>query len=104
MSNPNMTQEQVAAMAAMQEELNKLKAENAKLKATNFTASNKLTLKVSEKGAVSIYSLRRFPVTLYADEWKRVLDIKGDILNFIETGLRSGVLKSKATDEDKAAA
>jgi len=43
----------------------------------------KLTLKVSPKGAVQLDGLRRFPVTLYRDEWEQVLDMQADIRAFI---------------------
>jgi len=51
-------------------ELAKLQAANAALKAS---ASAKLTLKVSAKGAVALYGMGRFPVTLYAEQWERVV-------------------------------
>jgi hypothetical protein len=44
-----------------------------------------LTLKVSEKGAVSLYGLGRFPVTLFGGQWLKVLDMADDIRKFIET-------------------
>ena len=44
----------------------------------------KITLKVSEKGAVSLYGMGRFPVTLYGEQWKRLLGEKDTILAFIE--------------------
>jgi len=62
-------------------ELEKLKAENAALKKTS---SKGLTMKVSQKGALSIYGMGRFPVTLYKEQWTRLLDMKDDILAFIE--------------------
>ena len=43
-----------------------------------------LALKVSEKGAVSLYGLGRFPLTLYSAQWQRVLDMADDIRAFIE--------------------
>jgi hypothetical protein len=43
-----------------------------------------LTLKVSEKGALSIYGMGRFPVSLYREQWERLLAAKDDILAFIE--------------------
>lgn len=60
------TVEQLAAALAA------LQAENAALKAKG-AAGNKLTMKVSEKGALSIYGLGRFPVTLYRNQWERLL-------------------------------
>lgn len=46
-------------------------------------AAGRLTMKVSGKGAVSVYGLGRFPVTLYADQWNRLLDMKDDLAKFI---------------------
>jgi hypothetical protein len=61
-------------------ELERLRAENERLKRT---ASRGITLKVSEKGGVSVYGLGRFPVTLYKEQWLRLLDMAGDIRAFI---------------------
>ena len=58
-----------------------LKAENAKLKEAR---NAKLSLKCSEKGAVSLYGVGRFPVTLYQSQWLRVLDMADQIKAFIE--------------------
>lgn len=49
-----------------------------------LTKPKALRLKVSVKGAVQLDGLRRFPVTLYAEEWRRVLGMQADILKFIE--------------------
>ncbi len=49
-----------------------LLAANAQLKAAK--GNGKITLKVSEKGAVSVYGLGRFPITLYKGQWERLLD------------------------------
>ena len=65
----------------LQAELERLKAENTALKAR---ASKPLTLKVSAKGAVSVYGLGRFPVTLYKEQWERLLDMADDIRAFID--------------------
>ncbi len=62
-------------------ELARLKAENEQLKTQRTRA---VTLKVSEKGGVSVYGLGRFPVTLYKEQWARVLDMAGDIRAFIK--------------------
>ena len=62
-------------------ELEKLRAENEALKKTT---SRDLTMKVSEKGALSVYGLGRFPVTLYKEQWIRLLDLSGDIRAFIQ--------------------
>jgi hypothetical protein len=56
--------------AEMKAELERLRAENAKLKNKDSAG---LSLKVSEKGAVSLYGMGRFPVTLYKEQWLRIL-------------------------------
>lgn len=61
-------------------ELEKLKAENAALK--KGTAKG-LSMKVSEKGGLSVYGLGRFPVTLYKEQWNRLLGMSEEIKNFI---------------------
>jgi hypothetical protein len=61
-------------------ELERLKAENEKLK--NQRARG-VTLKVSEKGGVSVYGLGRFPVTLYKEQWTRLLGMADEIRDFI---------------------
>ena len=71
-------------------ELEKLRAENAALKKTT---SNTLHMKVSEKGALSVYGLGRFPVTLYKEQWLRLLDLNDDIRTFIQNN--DSQLKSK---------
>ena len=60
-------------------ELERLRAENEALRAKG----RGLSLKVSEKGAVSLYGLRRFPVTFYADEWEKVLGMADEIRRFV---------------------
>jgi hypothetical protein len=49
---------------------------------------------VSEKGGVSVYGLGRFPVTLYKEQWTRLLDMADDIRTFITEN--EGKLKAKA--------
>jgi len=71
-------------------ELERLRQENAALKKG---ATSGLRLKVSEKGAVSIYGMGKFPVTLYKEQWLRLLDIADDIRAFIAAN--SAQLKSK---------
>jgi hypothetical protein len=74
----------------MKAELERLKAENATLK---DRGSKGLSLKVSEKGAVSVYGLGRFPVTLYQEQWLKLLDMVDDIRSFIKE--HEGQLKKK---------
>ncbi len=76
--------------AEMKAELERLKAENAALKARGGKGTS---MKVSEKGAVSVYGLGRFPVTLYQEQWLKLLDMANDIRQFI--GDHEGQLKKK---------
>jgi len=46
--------------------------------------TGKLEFKVSEKGGVSVYGLGRFPVTLYYEQWTRLLDVGEDLRTFLE--------------------
>jgi hypothetical protein len=64
----------------LQAELARLRAENEALKGR--TAKG-MTLKVSEKGAVSVYGLGRFPVTLYKEQWEKVLTMAEEIRTFL---------------------
>jgi hypothetical protein len=64
----------------MQAELERLRAENAQLKNKD---KGGITLKVSEKGAVSLYGMGRFPVTLYKGQWLRILGYASEIETFI---------------------
>ena len=68
----------------LQAELEKLKAENEALKGKKANANQGIYCKVSEKGAVSVYGLGRFPVTLYKEQWFRLLGKKDDIMQFIK--------------------
>ena len=81
-------------MDDVQEELARLKAENERLKKQQ---ASPLRLKVSAKGALSGYGLGRFPVTLYKEQWARLLDAIDDIRAFLAD--HDGELKGKG---DKA--
>lgn len=63
-------------------EIERLKAENEALK-NKKSARGVLTMKVSEKGALSVYGMGRFPVTLYKEQWLKLLGITDDIKKFI---------------------
>ena len=65
----------------LQAELERLRAENERLKKSG---SGKLAMKVSEKGALSVYGMGRFPVTLYKEQWLRLLGMADQIKAFIE--------------------
>jgi hypothetical protein len=71
-------------------ELARLRAENAALKAR---AQRVGQLRVSDKGGVSVYGLGRFPVTLYKEQWRRLLDMADEIRAFIRE--HESELKSK---------
>ena len=76
--------------AELKAELEKLKAENQALKARG---SKGVSMKVSDKGGVSVYGLGRFPVTLYQEQWLKLLDLADDIRAFIKE--HEGQLKKK---------
>jgi hypothetical protein len=61
-------------------ELARLRAENEALRARTRRGTH---LRVSEKGGVSVYGLGRFPVTLYKEQWARLLDMADEIRAFI---------------------
>ncbi|HEY2011974.1 MAG TPA: hypothetical protein VGH38_00675 [Bryobacteraceae bacterium] len=62
-------------------EIARLKAENEALKKP---ARGSMSLKVSEKGALSVYGLGRFPVTLYREQWEKLLGLGDQIRQFIQ--------------------
>lgn len=74
----------------VQAELERLRAENEALKKAG---RGKPSMKVSEKGALSVYGMGRFPVTLYKEQWLRLLAMADDIKAFIEANNES--LKTK---------
>lgn len=65
----------------VQEELARLRKENAALKGSRGAG---VTFRVSEKGAVSVYGLGRFPVTLYQEQWDKLLNAVDALRAFIE--------------------
>ena len=64
----------------MQAELERLRVENETLKTKQ---SREMRLQVSQKGAVSLYGIRRFPITFYADEWDIILGMADEVRTFI---------------------
>jgi hypothetical protein len=74
----------------VQAEMARLKAENERLKGQQAKG---LSLKVSEKGALSVYGLGRFPVTLYKEQWTKLLAMADDIKVFLKDN--DDKLKSK---------
>lgn len=78
----------------VKDELARLRQENERLKQQQARGLN---LKVSEKGAVSVYGLGRFPVTLYKEQWLRLLASADEIRAFIEAN--EGKLKTKGSTD-----
>lgn len=64
----------------LQEELERLRKENEDLKRKK---PGRVSMKVSEKGALSVYGMGRFPVTLYKEQWVKLLDMASEIRAFI---------------------
>lgn len=62
-------------------EIERLRAENENLKTKN--GARGVSIKVSEKGGVSVYGLGRFPVTLYKEQWLKLLDMADELRAFI---------------------
>ena len=71
--------------AATMARIAELEAMQAELKALKAKVKNTPRLKVSQKGAISVYGLQRMPVTLYAGQWERIIDMckSGDLGTFI---------------------
>lgn len=67
----------------MKAELDRLRAENEALK-NGKNSRGTLSMKVSEKGALSVYGMGRFPVTLYKEQWLKLLGISDEIKKFID--------------------
>jgi len=59
------------------------------------TRSGSLEFRVGEKGGVSVYGLGRFPVTLYYEQWVRLLDAGADLKSFLENNKSKLKLKEK---------
>jgi hypothetical protein len=74
----------------LKNELERLRKENAALKKGAATG---ITMKVSEKGGLSVYGMGRFPITLYKEQWLKLLDMADDIRAFIAAN--EGTLKAK---------
>jgi len=79
----NENQKGSAMSEDLKAELERLKAENESLKKSK-PPRGVLSLKVSEKGAVSVYGMGSFPVTLYKEQWTKLLDFSGEIRSFIK--------------------
>ena len=80
----------MATEEELQAEIERLRAENEALKKP---ARGQMFLKVSEKGALSVYGLGRFPVTLYREQWEKLLAMADQIRQFIQDNTH--ILKKK---------
>ena len=74
----------------MKAELERLRNENSALKKGVATG---ITMKVSEKGGLSVYGMGRFPITLYKEQWLKLMDMSDSMRAFIETN--DSLLKTK---------
>jgi ABC-type uncharacterized transport system YnjBCD substrate-binding protein len=81
---PVEAEESMSSENELLEELARLRAENEELRTTGSQAPRGLSFRVSEKGAVSVYGLGRFPVTLYQEQWEKLLAQIDDLKAFIE--------------------
>lgn len=88
-----------ATLAELTRKLAAMEAENAKLR-QEANRPQTMSMAVSAKGAISVYGLGRFPVTLYPAQWERLLAKGGDVLAFITEGRKLGAFGQ----EDKAVA
>jgi hypothetical protein len=80
----------MASEEELQAEIERLRAENQSLKKP---ARGQISMKVSEKGGLSVYGLGRFPVTLYREQWEKLLGMTDEIRAFIREN--DGALKKK---------
>jgi hypothetical protein len=72
-----------------------LKARVAELEKKSGRRTGQLDFRVGEKGGVSVYGLGRFPVTLYYEQWIRLLDTATELRAFLEENKANGKLKLK---------
>lgn len=81
-----------------EQKLARLEAENRALKEqVEQRRSGQLRLKISEKGGLSVYGLGRFPVTLYKEQWIRLLEQTEEIKEFLKENDQQLKVKQSAT-------
>jgi hypothetical protein len=80
----------MASEEELKAEIERLRKENESLKKP---VRGQVSLKVSEKGGLSVYGLGRFPVTLYREQWEKLLGMTDEIRSFIREN--DGALKKK---------
>jgi hypothetical protein len=81
MQSKVISDEENSMEETVEQKLARLEEENKALKQRK---SGQLYLKVSEKGGLSVYGLGRFPVTLYKEQWRRLLDFTNEIRTFLQ--------------------
>ena len=86
----------ITNLEALQVEIERLKKENEAL-AAKKASSHTLSVKTSAKGAVSVYGLGRFPVTLYKEQWERLFANIEKVKGFIEENRESLATKDRAS-------
>ena len=87
----------ITDLKALQAEIERLRKENEALAAAKRSGTHTLSVKASAKGAVSVYGLGRFPVTLYAEQWERLLANAEKVKGFIEENRPSLATKDRAS-------
>lgn len=80
---------QAEMISALTVTVDNLKRKNGAVK------TNELSLRVSEKGAVSVYGLGRFPVTLYSSQWLKLNESMGKLMDFIQDNKASLATKDE---------
>ena len=85
----------ITDLKALRAEIERLQKENEAL--AKKASSHTLSVKTSAKGAVSVYGLGRFPVTLYAEQWERLLANADKVKVFIEENRPSLATKDRAS-------
>ena len=93
-NTPSANTASITNLVALQAEIERLKKENEALAAKR---SGALSVKASAKGAVSVYGLGRFPVTLYAEQWERLLANAEKVKGFIEENRETLATKDRAS-------
>ena len=87
----------ITNLEALQAEIERLKKENEALAAAKRSGAHTLSIKTSTKGAVSVYGLGRFPVTLYKEQWERLLANIEKVKGFIEENRETLATKDRAS-------
>jgi hypothetical protein len=99
MSNATVKSQDTAEVSDLKAQIEAMKLQQAKLlESLQAKRNSSITFKVSEKGAVSVYGMGRFPVTLYGEQWEKLLadDTVATLKAFINESRTSGKLSAKA--------